>query len=223
MRHPNLRRGFALAATVVFTLGGGSAVAWALTHQEHAPQPSAAAAGSVDATTAVPHGSAAAGDAAVGRVLHRSIPQRISIPAIHVSSRVQPLGLARNGGLAVPQPGPHYNEAAWYNGSPTPGQEGPAIMEGHVDSASQGPSVFYRLGALRPGDHVYITRADRSVAAFTVNGVRRYAKDAFPTSLVYGNTNHAALRLITCGGSFDGSTGHYLDNIVVFAHLTGTT
>ncbi len=40
-----------------------------------------------------------------------------------------------------------------------------------------------------------------------------------PTQLVYGNTNHAALRLITCGGSFDFSTGHYVDNVVVFATL----
>jgi hypothetical protein len=85
-------------------------------------------------------------------------------------------------------------------------------MEGHVDSAAQGPSVFFRLGALRPGDHVNVTRADGSVAGFTINAVRRYAKAVFPTSLVYGNTNHAALRLITCGGSFDGSTGHYVDN-----------
>jgi hypothetical protein len=177
----------------------------------------------VDSTAAAPRASTTAGGAVVGPVLRRAIPRRISIPAIHVSARVQTLGLARNGALAVPQPGPHYNEAAWYDGSPTPGEEGPAIMEGHVDSASQGPSVFFRLGALRPGDRVYVTRGDRSVAAFAVNGVRRYAKDAFPTSLVYGNTNYAALRLITCGGSFDGSTGHYVDNIVVFAHLTGTT
>jgi Sortase domain len=223
MRHPERRRAVALAAAVVFALGSGAAVTWVLTHQEHAPQPSAAAAGSVDVKAAGPHASKTAGDTAVGPVLQRSVPKRISIPAIHVTSRVRPLGLARNGALAVPQPGPHYNEAAWFKGSPTPGQEGPAIMEGHVDSAAQGPSVFFRLGALRPGDRVYVARADRSVATFTVNGVRRYAKDAFPTSLVYGNTNHAALRLITCGGAFDGSTGHYVDNIVVFAHLTATT
>lgn len=221
MRQPNRRRTVALVAAAVFTVGGGSAVGWSLAHQDHAPQPTRAVAGSVDTT--VPDATAAAGDPVVGPVLRRSVPRRISIPAIHVSSGVQRLGLAPDGTLAVPKPGPHYNEAAWYDGSPTPGQEGPAIMEGHVDSVAQGPSVFFRLGALRPGDHVYVTRADRSVAAFTVNGVRRYPKNAFPTSLVYGNTNHAALRLITCGGSFDGATGHYRDDIVVFAHLTGSS
>jgi len=79
--------------------------------------------------------------------------------------------------------------------------------------------VFFRLGDLRPGNRVTVTRRDGSIAAFEITGVRRYPKDRFPTQLVYGNTNHAALRLITCGGSFDLSTGHYLDNVVVFATL----
>jgi sortase (surface protein transpeptidase) len=93
---------------------------------------------------------------------------------------------------------------------------------GHVDSAAQGPSVFFNLGDLRPGDEVLVTRADGLVAVFSVDGVRRYPKDHFPTLLVYGNTDHAALRLITCGGSFDYATGHYVDNIVVFASLVGS-
>jgi hypothetical protein len=79
--------------------------------------------------------------------------------------------------------------------------------------------VFFRLGDLRPGNRVSVTRRDGSIAAFEVTGVRRYPKDHFPTQLVYGNTNDAALRLITCGGSFDFSTGHYVDNVVVFATL----
>jgi len=223
VRQPRLRRGIALAATVVFTGAGGSAVGWALTHQTHPPQPTAAAAGSLDASTSAPQTSGKTIRGGVGPILRRSLPRRISIPAIRVSSSIQSVGLTRAGALAVPQPGPHYNQAAWFTGSPSPGQLGPAVVEGHVDSVSQGPSVFFRLGALKPGDRVYITRADRSVAAFTIDGVRRYAKNAFPTSLVYGNTVRAELRLITCGGAFDRATGHYLDNIVVFAHLTGSS
>ena len=87
--------------------------------------------------------------------------------------------------------------------------------------AAAGPSVFFRLGALVPGDTVLVTRADRATAVFTVNAVRRYPKDAFPTAVVYANTDHAALRLITCGGAFDRASGHYRDDVVVFAHLTG--
>jgi sortase (surface protein transpeptidase) len=129
------------------------------------------------------------------------------------------LGLTAGGALQVPLPGPHYDQAGWYRYSPPPGSLGPAIIAGHVDSAAAGPSVFFRLGRLRPHDTVLVTRADHSVAVFAVDQVRRYPKSHFPTQLVYGDTNRAALRLITCGGPFDRAHGNYLDNIVVFASL----
>jgi hypothetical protein len=152
-------------------------------------------------------------------VLARSVPTDLTIPAIGVRSVLQQLGLAADGSLAVPPPGPTYDEAGWYRYSPTPGERGPAVVAGHVDSQRGGPSVFYRLGALRRHDRVLVGRADGSVVTFEVDDVRRYAKAAFPTGLVYGNTAGAALRLITCGGAFDRRTGHYLDNVVVTASL----
>jgi hypothetical protein len=94
---------------------------------------------------------------------------------------------------------------------------------GHVDSAANGPSVFFRLGELRPGDRVSITRADGSIAVFAVDEIHRYSKDDFPTQRVYGDIKNAGLRILTCGGAFDSSTGHYVDNIVVFASLGGST
>jgi hypothetical protein len=135
---------------------------------------------------------------------------------------VQYVGLTAQHTLQVPAPGPHYNEAAWYKYSSTPGSLGPAVIVGHVDSAAQGPSVFFNLGDLRPGDKVLVTRADGLVAVFRADGVRRYPKAHFPTMRVYGNTDYAALRLVTCGGAFDYATDHYLDNIVVFASLVGS-
>ena len=151
--------------------------------------------------------------------LERSKPVTLDIPSIDVHSVVRYLGRTANGALETPAPGPHYDDAAWYRHSPTPGSLGPAILMGHVDSASGGPSVFFRLGDIRPGDRVSVTRADDSIAVFVVDEVHRYAKDDFPTDLVYGDIDHAGLRIITCGGAFDDSTGHYLDNIVVFASL----
>lgn len=156
---------------------------------------------------------------ALPAVLGPAHPVTLSIPAIEVRSAVQTIALNADRTLQVPQPGPHYDQAAWCRCSPTPGERGPSVIIGHVDSAASGPSVFYRLGALRPGDVVSVARADGTSATFRVDGVRRFAKDAFPTQLVYGNTPDAQLRLITCGGSFDGSSGHYVDNIVVFATL----
>ena len=95
---------------------------------------------------------------------------------------------------------------------------GPAILGGHVDSHN-GPAIFYRLGALRSGALVAVSRKDGSIATFSVDRVQRFPKDHFPTALVYGSTNRSELRLITCGGSFDQKSGHYVDNVVAFAHL----
>jgi hypothetical protein len=224
-----------LSATLI--AGGASAIGVAVTSQQHAPQPSAAAAGSTGRSipsrgTSVTRPSTDSGTnvpstglpptASSGPILAASAPVSISIPAISVQSPLQDLGLNADGTLAVPQPGPFYNEAAWYDGSPTPGQRGPSVIEGHIDSAADGPSVFFRLGALQPGDEIDVARADGTMAIFTVTGVRQYPKDEFPTSTVYGNANFAALRLITCGGAFDSATGHYLANTVVFAALTSS-
>lgn len=154
--------------------------------------------------------------------LPSSEPAAIDIHAIGVHSEMQQVGLTAEHTLEVPAPGPYYDQAAWYKHSVTPGEIGPSVIVGHVDSAADGPSVFFDLGNLRPGDEVLITRRDGTVAMFTVEAVRQYPKDEFPTELVYGETNHAALRLITCGGEFDRGERSYRDNIVVFATLAGS-
>ncbi len=216
------RRVFAAAVvTGILALSGSAAIAIALANQHHAPEPALTtppvAVAAAKPTTA-PHPESPQ-PTTVGTILNRSVPVSIVIPAIGVESQLLQLGRTSTGALAVPPVGPTYNQAGWYRYSPTPGSLGPAIIAGHVDSAADGPSVFYRLGGLKPKDTINVLRADGSMAIFVVDEVRRYHKTAFPTALVYGNTNRAALRLITCGGDFDSSTGHYLDNIVVLASL----
>jgi hypothetical protein len=110
-------------------------------------------------------------------------------------------------------------DVGWFTGAPTPGALGPAIVVGHV-TWDRLPAVFYRLGELRPGDVVRIVRRDRRVAVFTVTAVDSYPKSRFPTRAVYGATDHAGLRMITCGGEFDEAASRYVDNVVVFARLT---
>jgi hypothetical protein len=149
-------------------------------------------------------------------------PTTITIPAIRVRSALLQLGQAADGSLAPPPPGPHYDEAGWYRFSPRPGAIGPSVIVGHIDSKSGGPSVFFRLGELRRGDTIDIRRTDGTSAVFAVEAVRRFHKTAFPTQLVYGNTDGPALRLISCGGPFDRATGHYLDNVVVTASMVRT-
>jgi sortase (surface protein transpeptidase) len=138
---------------------------------------------------------------------------RVRIPAIGVDARLIRLGLDRSGALEVPQ---DWSEAGWYTGGPRPGEPGPAVIAGHVDSTS-GPAVFYRLGALQRGATIRIARRDGTAVTFRVARVARWPKATFPTRLVYGPTSRPALRLITCGGAFDKASGHYVDDTIVFA------
>lgn len=144
-------------------------------------------------------------------------PVWVSVPAIGVRTSLVDLGLGENGTLQVPV---STAVAGWFTGSPRPGTVGSAVIAGHVDSRT-GPGIFFWLRTLRPGDRVYVGRADGTIAVFTVTSVRMYAKDQFPTAAVYGPVPDAELRLITCGGVFDRSLGSYLSNVVVFARLTG--
>lgn len=221
------RRRLSIAAVVgVLAVSGASVISVAIATQEDAPQPPRSAAGSLQpsASAAEIPATRSSVDAVtdiVGPVLPSSKPVALDIPAIGVHSDLQYLGLTDQHTLEEPS-GDMYDVAAWYKYSVTPGAQGPAVIYGHVDSAANGPSVFFDLGNLRPGDKVLVARADGTVAVFEVDGIRRYPKDDFPTKRVYGSTDHAALRLVTCGGAFDRSTGHYLDNIVVFASLVSS-
>ena len=139
-------------------------------------------------------------------------PVSLTIPLIGVKTRLTVLGRTAGGVLQVPSSA---TAAGWYTGSPRPGAIGPAVIVGHVDSLT-GPGVFYRLSELRPGDRVYVLRADGTTAEFRVTAVQIYLKDSFPTEAVYGPTPDAELCLITCGGTFDAATGRYLSNVIVY-------
>jgi Sortase domain len=193
---------------VVLLVGGAATVGVVIGSQVHAPQPSQAAAGSI-------------GPPVQGPSLQRSVPVSVDIPAIGVNSKLLDLGLNSNGTIQVPSLYTSSDEAAWYKYSVTPGQIGASVIEGHVDSY-QGPAVFFLLGSLQPGDTIDVTLADGITAIFRVTGVREYLKSDFPAETIYRAPDYAALRLITCGGTFDYATGHYLSSTVVFASLTSS-
>jgi sortase (surface protein transpeptidase) len=151
------------------------------------------------------------------RALARSVPVSIRIPAIGVNAPVMEVGRNPDGSVQVP-PLDDPNLTGWYKYGAAPGQRGTAVILGHVDSVT-GISVFYHLKDLRSGERIYLRLADGKLAVFSVDGVQAAAKTAFPTSAVYGVARYPELRLITCGGSFDEATRHYLDNIIVYAHM----
>ncbi|MFE7511295.1 class F sortase [Streptomyces sp. NPDC057540] len=149
--------------------------------------------------------------------LTRSRPVKVAIPALFVEAPLIPLRLDSRGRLGAP-PLDQPMSAGWHQAGPSPGERGTAVLVGHRDTLT-GPAVFLSLKALRRGDTVKVTRADRTAAVFTVDDVTTYAKDTFPDRKVYGPTGRAELRLITCGGRFDKKDG-YDANVVAFAHLT---
>jgi Sortase domain len=205
----SLRARVAGVAGALLIIGGAAAVSIAVGTQAHAPRPAQGAAGALGPSMVR------------GPWLPRSLPVSVDIPAIGVSSKLLHLGVNADGAIQVPPLSTSANEAAWYKYSATPGQIGSSVIEGHLDSY-QGAAVFFRLGALRPGDIVDVTLADKITAVFRVTGVREYSKSRFPAKAIYGATRYAALRLITCGGAFDYTTGHYLSSTVVFASLASS-
>lgn len=145
----------------------------------------------------------------------RSRPIRLQVPTIGIDSGLMDLGLRADGTLEVP---PEGFPAGWFTGASAPGELGPAIIAGHVDWGGD-PGIFFDLRYLEAGAEVTVEREDGSTAVFRVTQVQQFPKDNFPTDVVYGDIDHAGLRLITCGGSFDRDARSYVDNIVAFAEL----
>jgi sortase (surface protein transpeptidase) len=140
-------------------------------------------------------------------------PVRLRIPSINVNTGLEELRRAADQTIQVPR---DPDSAGWWADGPRPGQVGPAVILGHVDSKT-GPAVFFRLVELAVGADILVDLADGTTVRFTVTVLDRYRKDEFPTDLVYYPTLDRELRLVTCGGPIDPTTGHYRDNLVVFA------
>jgi sortase (surface protein transpeptidase) len=147
--------------------------------------------------------------------VQRPRPVRLLIPAIGVDAPVIRLDRNPDGSAQTPDTA---TDAGWFAPGPEPGERGAALIVGHVDSY-RGPGVFFHLRALRRGDRITVVVRDSGRLRFVVTGTKEASKTRFPTELVFRRTARPTLRLVTCGGSFDRSTGHYVDNYIVFAHL----
>lgn len=221
------------AVLAVLALVGAALLVFALTSQVGAPpEPELRSAGSAasdgggpapeDASPSEPTEQPTAEDettSAVADPLAPSEPTSLRIPSLSVDERVFPIGLGESGELLAPR-GDRAHQPAWFDGSPTPGENGPSVIEGHVTWGGD-PSVFFELGGLETGDRFEVEREDGTTATFEVYDSARFPKDEFPTLAVYGRTQGPELRLITCGGDL-GEDGHHLDNTVVFARLVAT-
>lgn len=203
------------AAVLLLALGGcGSAPAAGPTHRAAPTAPNGASTATAPAAAATT--TPAAASALPGR---QPIPDStltatsLRIPAIGVDTRLDRLALGADGVLQKP---PHWDVPGWYAGGTVPGEQGPAVIAGHVDKPG-GTAVFWKLRGLRPGDRIEVTRSDHRTVTFEVTTSVRYPQARFPTDEVYGPTPDRALRLITCDGTYDHKAGRYRDNRVVYA------
>jgi sortase (surface protein transpeptidase) len=179
------------------------------------PQPAAAAsvAGPRDSAVSAP------ADSEPVQPLAYAPASRVQIPSIQVDAPIVDVNLDPAGWIEAP-PAQDPNLAGWYQNGIAPGQRGTAVVVGHVDNLS-GPAVFYGLGSLTKGQQIEVSRFDGRTAVFEIYGVEVFSKNDFPGPLVYGDTGHAELRVITCGGGYT-KAGGYDGNVVVFARLVET-
>ncbi|MGW5561144.1 class F sortase [Micromonospora sp. NPDC003944] len=210
------RRGrHALLATAgILTVAAAVTIGVAIAQRgETPPRPDTSA--SAPAANASPVPATRPGELTSGPLMISSPPTRVSIPSLRVSAAIVALGLGADGAMQVPDSA---TDVGWFTKAPTPGALGPAVLAGHVDWKGR-RGTFFDLGKLLVGAGITVDRQDGSTAMFTVSRVEQHPKDRFPTADVYGATDHAALRLITCGGEFDDTTQHYRDNVIVYARL----
>lgn len=144
----------------------------------------------------------------------RSVPTSLFIERVGMTATIVPVGLDQSGSVSVPGP----DVAGWYSDGVSPGEIGPAVIVGHVDWIDR-PAVFTQLRELSPGDVINVERQDGQTVRFKVDNIGQFSQADFPNDLVYGAVPHAGLRLITCGGVYDQSSGRYSENTVVFASM----
>ncbi|MGV4983605.1 class F sortase [Streptomyces sp. NRAIS4] len=169
------------------------------------------------ASAAAPDTRAEAGTfAKVPMPLGFSAADRVRIPVIRVNAPVMPVSLDADGWIGAPPPD-NPNLAGWFTGAVSPGENGTAVIVGHVDN-KRGPAVFYGLGALKKGNRIEVLRKDGRTAVFETYGVEVFSKNGFPGARVYGSKGAPELRIITCGGGFSKQNG-YDGNVVAFARL----
>ena len=203
-------------AAILLFIVGSSLTVYGIATQESPPVPAMTAENRAEGGAP---SSTAAENSDYPQPLDYSPPVHLKAPTIGVDSPLIKVGKNEDGTIEVPE-GEQYDLAAWYRNSPSPGQYGPTIIEGHIDSKANGPSVFFELGGMKPGDEVTITRQDGVDVVYVIDEVRLYDREDFPTKRVYADfDNGPLLRLISCGGALNRDRGEYAGNIIAFGHI----
>lgn len=145
-----------------------------------------------------------------------STPKRLTIPVLNVDTEIESVGLDEERRMDVPK---NVYNTAWYNLGPKPGEKGNAVIDGHFDTQTGAPSVFYYLKNLQVGDEIQVKDENGMMYNFEVTMVTSYPIDTFPIQKIFGPTDKTRLNLITCGGTWDREKKNYSDRVVVYSDL----
>ena len=146
-------------------------------------------------------------------------PTRLIIPAIGINAFIESLGTLPNGDMATPTQHP-WDDTGWYNLGPHPGEQGSAVIDGHLDRPGGYPAVFWRLRDLHPGDDVVVINSDGKSLHFHVTRIALYTPQTAPIQDIFGNKGGTYLNLITCAGDWIPSEHQTTDRLVVYTSLT---
>lgn len=128
---------------------------------------------------------------------------------------MESVGLTPEGAMDIPADA---DNVAWYNLGPRPGEQGSAVIDGHLDKEDQSPAVFARLSEVKIGDVVSVLDDKNHILNFKVKEIRMYnAED--DTNEIFNNNNGVFLNLITCAGSWDAGKQDYNQRRVVFTEF----
>lgn len=138
-------------------------------------------------------------------------PKRIFIPELNIDAEIKEVGITEKGNIASPR---NFSDAGWYKYGPLPGEEGTAVIDGHVDNGLALPGVFRNLDKLKIGDSVYIETSDNKTLRFVVNQIDIYDYQA---KTPFKENGDPKLILITCTGDFQPEVRTHNRRLVVTA------
>lgn len=143
-------------------------------------------------------------------------PLTLTIAKLGITSHIESVRLDASLRMDVPKGIGH---TGWYSLGPRPGETGNAVIDGHFDTPTGAPSVFYYLGTLKKGDTIQVTDEKDITHTFLVTSVTHYPDQGFPIVQVFGPTTEKNLNLITCSGTWDKVAHNYSQRTVVFSTL----
>jgi hypothetical protein len=141
-------------------------------------------------------------------------PVRLRSDDLGIDAPLDAVGVGRGGAMALPE---DVDRVGWYRFGPAPGQEGSAVLAGHVDDEVQGLGALAPLRGAEAGDEIAVTDADGTTTRWRVVARELIRKRALPLEELFRRDGPPRLTLITCGGPFLAEYGSYRDNVVVVA------